>query len=185
MLVIKHNLIVFFLCVISAHSIADITQKNKINILLQNLKKTENVNNAKIIEKKIWSLWHKHPSNPNLTDKLELGMTIMDGGNYEFALKIFDNIIEKDPMWAEAWNKRATLMYLIVKYDQSLKDIDSTLKIEPRHFGALSGKIQILLKQKKYLMVLNNLKKLKMINPTRVNNNLIIELEELVNGLNI
>ena len=52
MLVIKHNLIVFFLCVISAHSIADITQKNKINILLQNLKKTENINNAKIIEKK-------------------------------------------------------------------------------------------------------------------------------------
>ena len=71
-------------------------------------------------------------------------------GSFDYALQIFTNIIHKDPSWSEAWNKRATLLFLMNDFSQSLKDIDQVLKLEPRHFGALSGRAQIYIKQERF-----------------------------------
>ena len=57
----------------------------------------------------------------------------------ETAYNKFTEVIEMDPNWAEAWNKRATVLYLMGKYELSQADIDKVLAIEERHFGALSG----------------------------------------------
>ena len=64
------------------------------------------------------------------------------------AFDIFTKVIELDPTWAEAWNKRATVLYLMGNYELSQKDIDMVLSLEKRHFGALSGQglVQIALK---------------------------------------
>ena len=70
---------------------------------------------------------------------MTLGTKHMSNGNYIAAYSIFTKIIEKDPKWAEGWNKRATVSFLMGNYENSLKDIDETLLREPRHFGALSG----------------------------------------------
>ncbi len=51
----------------------------------------------------------------------------------------FTEVIELDPNWAEAWNKRATVLYLMGNLELSQNDIDMVLKLEKRHFGALSG----------------------------------------------
>ena len=67
----------------------------------------------------------------------------MENGQHNYAYKIFSNIIFEDPKWSEAWNKRATVLFLMKKYELSLKDIDKTLDLEPRHFGALDGLGQI------------------------------------------
>ena len=55
------------------------------------------------------------------------------------AHNIFSKAIELDPNWAEAWNKRATVLYLMGEFEKSQKDIDKVLSLEKRHFGALSG----------------------------------------------
>jgi tetratricopeptide (TPR) repeat protein len=64
--------------------------------------------------------------------------------NYEVALALLDKIVDLQPDWAEAWNKRATVRYLVDDYDGSMADIAHVLKLEPRHFGALSGMGMIL-----------------------------------------
>ncbi len=52
---------------------------------------------------------------------------------------VFTEVIALDDKWAEAWNKRATVLYLMGEYEKSQKDIDKVLSLEKRHFGALSG----------------------------------------------
>jgi tetratricopeptide (TPR) repeat protein len=64
--------------------------------------------------------------------------------NYEVALALLDKIVDLQPDWAEAWNKRATVRYIIDDFDGSMADIAHVLKLEPRHFGALSGMGMIL-----------------------------------------
>jgi tetratricopeptide (TPR) repeat protein len=63
----------------------------------------------------------------------------MSRGELEKAYEIFSVIIDSAPDWAEGWNKRATVLYLMGRYQESLEDIDEVLKHESRHFGALSG----------------------------------------------
>ena len=59
---------------------------------------------------------------------------------WPIACKFFTSIIAQDPSYSEAWNRRATLRYMMHQYQGSLEDIEETLKLEPRHFGALSGR---------------------------------------------
>jgi tetratricopeptide (TPR) repeat protein len=58
---------------------------------------------------------------------------------YPLALDILDQVVILQPAYAEAWNKRATVHFLLDDYGSSLGDIRQTLALEPRHFGALSG----------------------------------------------
>ena len=66
-----------------------------------------------------------------MSEKLEFGTKLMYKGQYEYALKIFTDIIETDPEWSEAWNKRATLLFLMKDYQKSLDDISKVLDLEP------------------------------------------------------
>ena len=59
----------------------------------------------------------------------------MHQGNFKFALQVFNNvIIESDPSWSEAWNKRATLLFLMKEYQKSLSDIEIVLKFRTQTF---------------------------------------------------
>ena len=114
-------------------------QKNELNKLFSELKKINNSSEAKIIENKIWKLWTTHPSEQSLTNLLAKGSSYMSQDKLTSAHNVFSKAIELDPNWAEAWNKRATVLYLMGKYELSQADIDKVLKIEKRHFGALTG----------------------------------------------
>ena len=185
MSVIKYKFIILFLFIFTSFASAEISQTEQLNKLFDKLSKSHNVNTAKLVEQEIWAVWHKHPKNINLTDKLELGTELMYQGDYKYALQIFTNIIKTDPSWPEAWNKRATLLFFMKEYQRSLDDIDKVLSIEPRHFGALSGRVQIFIELQEYQKAIKDLKKIKKIHPIITNNNLITELEKLVKGLSI
>ena len=127
----------FFLFI--SFSYADNTHQNQINKLFDQLKNTKNYKTAKEIESKIWGLWTTHPTEESLTKLLEKGSSYMSKNQFTSAHNVFSKAIELDPKWAEAWNKRATVLYLMGNYELSQKDIDEVLKLEKRHFGALSG----------------------------------------------
>ena len=75
-------------------------------------------------------------------------------------------ILELTPDWAEGWNKRATVLYLMGRYQESLKDIDEVLKRESRHFGALSGQCLVHIKLKNYEKAIKSYETVKKIYPS-------------------
>jgi tetratricopeptide (TPR) repeat protein len=106
--------------------------------LFDSLKKASSTDEADVIEAKIWTIWLQ-ANDPAIDKLMEQGSTAMGNQDYPAAMQSFNEIIEKKPDFAEGWNKRATLYYLMGDYVHSLKDIDHTLELEPRHIGALSG----------------------------------------------
>ncbi len=66
-------------------------------------------------------------------------MEAAQASHRDVALSLLDKVVVLDPGWAEAWNKRATLRFLDDDDSGAMEDIDHTLALEPRHFGALSG----------------------------------------------
>ena len=61
----------------------------------------------------------------------------MHYGNYDYALEVFNNIIYTDPKWSEAWNKRATLFFLMKNINHLLNDIDKVLDLESQTFWCI------------------------------------------------
>ena len=169
-----------FLIVSSFFLSAQSSQKIALDKLFDQLIKTNNFNNAEQLEKKIWSVWSKHPNDNRLTEKLEFGTELMRYGNYNYALKVFDNIIVTDPQWSEAWNKRATLYFLMGKFTNSLNDIDKVLTIEPRHFGALSGQARIYIKLQKYEKAIKSIERALEFYPSFKSRELIPGIERLI-----
>lgn len=106
--------------------------------LFENLRTAPTPAAAAGLESEIWTIWIKS-GDASLDQVFEVGSQAMAVGDMATALKIFDAIVQKAPDFAEGWNKRATIYYLIGNYEASLADIDRTLELEPHHFGALSG----------------------------------------------
>ena len=97
---------------------------------------------------------------------------------------IFSNIVEKEPDWAEGWNKRATVLFLMNEYQSSLEDIQETLIREPRHFGALSGQGLVYIELKQYEKAIDSYKEAQKIYPTiHAAKKMIPQLQELINNL--
>ena len=93
---------------------------------------------AQVIEAQIWLIWMDAKDGP--TDTLmQLGLGAMQSGNLAGALELFDAVTLQKPDFAEGWNKRATVLYMLGAYDRSAEDVTKVLELEPRHFGALAG----------------------------------------------
>ena len=105
---------------------------------------------AFIIEQEIWALWSTHPTDEKLTARLEEGSQFVRDQNYLKAKDIFTEIINLDQSWAEAWNKRATVLYMLGEFKKSQDDIDQVLALEQRHFGALAGQGLVNIQLKNY-----------------------------------
>ncbi len=67
------------------------------------------------------------------------GRRFVERGVLHSALGNFGFIIKLDPDYAEAWHRRASVHYRMGNFTSSIEDIERTLALEPRHFGALAG----------------------------------------------
>ena len=144
-------------------------RESELNNLFKQLKNSETTK-AIEIENKIWKIWSIHPSNDRrgyrLTELLAQGSFLMTQKELRKAYGVFSQIILEDPNWSEAWNKRATVLYMLGRYEQSQIDIDEVLKLEKRHFGALSGQGLVQTELKNYEKAINSFKEVQKIYPS-------------------
>ncbi len=106
--------------------------------LFTQLAKAKNELDAKGIAEQIERIWAKSGS-----DTADLLMSRVDialqARQYNVALDIVDSVIALEPKWADAWNKRATILFLQNDFDGSMRDIRQVLALEPRHYMAIGG----------------------------------------------
>ena len=94
---------------------------------------------------------------------------------------MFSDLIELDPKWAEAWNKRATVFYLIGEYQKSQNDIDKVLDLEKRHFGALAGQGLVNIELQNYEKAIKSYEDAMQIYPTLKSGKIMIKnIKELI-----
>ena len=117
----------------------------RLNALFGQLKAASGPAESVSIEQEIWAVWLDAPDEATQS-LLDSGMDAMHSGDLAAALEAFDEVVALTPAFAEGWNKRATVHYLLNNLQQSLEDIAETLKLEPRHFGALSGRGLVFIK---------------------------------------
>jgi tetratricopeptide (TPR) repeat protein len=98
---------------------------------------------AEPIEEEIWSAWMYH-GHEEAERALELASRDIAAGRHDIAETRLAILLRRRPDWAEAWNKRATLLYLMERDAESVAAIHRALELEPRHFGALCGLGEIL-----------------------------------------
>ena len=90
------------------------------------------------LEAAIWEQWTM-VSDPKQREMMLQGMAEMQQREFKASAETYTRLIEIAPDLSEAWNKRATVHWLMGNFPASLADICETVKREPRHFGAYSG----------------------------------------------
>jgi tetratricopeptide (TPR) repeat protein len=143
MLFLRPIIIAMFFCVtLLAAPFSDLQADQtdiRLPALFEKLHATSDKVTAEAIADQIWAIWSEHGDDERLSQNLLLGTAQMNAGSLRAAEETLTTIIDTDPAFAEAWNKRATVYFLMGAFAQSKRDIAQTIIREPRHFGALSG----------------------------------------------
>jgi len=126
----------------------------RLNNLFKKLNETENQDEIRDLISDIWNIWYE-VDDPKVIEYFEKGIQAMNLRNYPLAIRFFNNLIDEDPNFAEGWNKRATVHFMMGNFDQSMQDIIKTLELEPRHFGALDGMGLIFIHQGQFQQALD------------------------------
>ena len=176
----KKFFLIFLLYFLSQLSSFSDERDIKLNQLFIELKVNQS-NDAFIVEQEIWKLWSTHPTDIKLTARLEEGAQFVRTQQLSKAIEIFTEVIKLDQNWAEAWNKRATVFYMMGKFKQSQEDIDKVLALEARHFGALAGQGLVNIQLKNYEKAIFSYRQVKEIHPSMQSPEIMIRrIEELI-----
>ena len=140
-------------------------ERNKIEILLDNLASSPSPSESGLIRREVWSLWLEGYIDRRNKRQVDEALDLFNTGKLEKAKIAFSEIIELDPDYVEGWNKRATVKFLLGDFYGSLKDIEEVLKRQPRHFGAISGSGLILIHNSDFREAYKSYKRLTEIDP--------------------
>lgn len=121
----------------STLAFADQTDR-RLDGLFEQLRATEDAQLGAVLTGEIWDIW-RQTDNEAAARLMEQGTRAMALEQYDDALAVLDEVVKTAPKYAEGWNTRATLLYLMGDYSASALDVRRALALEPRHFGAWSG----------------------------------------------
>ena len=114
----------------------------RLDALFAELQTTTDPARADALTERIWTVWLES-SSAAASVLVQQGIIAMRQEDHQLAMDSFDAAIAFAPEFAEAWNKRATLFFIMGNYQASIADIQQVLALEPRHFGAWSGLAQM------------------------------------------
>jgi tetratricopeptide (TPR) repeat protein len=133
-----------------------------------------------LAEHSVWQVWSRS-GDKDIDGQFQVGVEQMSRGDADAAVETFTRIIQRKPDFAEAWNKRATLYFLMGENEKSLHDCDEVMKRNPAHFGALAGYGQIYLRLDQPERALTYFRRALRINPNmRGIEQVIPEIEQLL-----
>jgi len=119
------------------------TPENRLDTLFGELKRERNERAAERIAARIWEEWNRSGS-ASVDLMMQWSQKAMQEEKFDVALDFLDQVVTLRPSYAEGWNRRATVHFMMRSFGKSMADIDRTLQLEPRHFGALAGLAQIM-----------------------------------------
>ena len=119
------------------------TKAARLDQLFTDLKRERNEKAAERIAGRIWNEWFQSGS-ASVDLMMQWSQKAIENQKFDVALDFLDQVVILQPTYAEGWNRRATVHYMMKNFGKSMSDIDHTLRLEPRHFGALSGLAQIM-----------------------------------------
>ncbi|MBD2296130.1 tetratricopeptide repeat protein [Anabaena sphaerica FACHB-251] len=145
-----------------------------INFLLEDLKNPDALVREQAT-RKIWRLWFQQKGISGL-EKIDYSQKLMDAGEIGTAEEVLTKLIQAQPDFAEAWNRRAFLYYSVGNYHKSLDDCQMVVQLNPMHFGALHGMGLCYAALKKYREAIQTFQQALKIQPySLVNQKLILE----------
>ena len=106
--------------------------------LFEQLKQAQTPREALLLESAVWRIWAEIEDD-DIAFLYRRGVEAMSADRPDDALGFFTEITKRAPGFAEGWNKRATVFYMMGDFAGSVVDVEHTLALEPQHFGALSG----------------------------------------------
>lgn len=130
------------LLLVSPAGAKDYVDRQAVDTLFAELRKAPDAAAAEAITQTIWAYW-TNPTDETLSAEMAEALAAEGRGDLSNCLAILDRMVSEYPDYAEGWNRRATIYYLQDNFAASLADIDKVLALEPRHFGALSGRVMI------------------------------------------
>ena len=140
---------IFLICCLFFNSAAADQLDPKLIELFDKLYIAQSNNEINSLTQDIWKIWDE-TNDPKIEADYYRGLEAMRTGDYVMSIAFFTRVIEKNPDFAEGWNKRATVYYILGQFDKSMIDINKTLLLEPRHFGAMDGMGLIFIQLQQY-----------------------------------
>ena len=122
---------------LGAARLGDMGQMQDVPLLVEALRDPDAVVRT-LAYQSLWQIWGRS-GDLDVDGMFEHGVDQMNQRDFAEAIETFSQIIQKKPDFAEGWNKRATIYYLIGEYEKSLADCEQVIRRNPVHFGVLSG----------------------------------------------
>ena len=116
---------------------------SRLGILFHRLALSPDAGTATEAEEQIWDAWMYH-THEGAERALDLAVRDMAAQRWDLAETRLTQLLRRRPDYAEAWNKRATLYYMLERDDESVRDMHRALELEPRHFAAICSFAEIL-----------------------------------------
>ena len=160
----------------SAGLAGEAEDKAALDKLFADLRVAPDASTAHEIDQRIWFYWTT-PSDPILAGRMREALTARAMGDSMAAIRLLDELVADFPQYAEGWNQRATLYYMIGDYEASIADCARVLELEPRHFGALSGRALMYLQLGKRALALKDMATAIAIHPFLTERQLFPELD--------
>jgi tetratricopeptide (TPR) repeat protein len=112
--------------------------------LFRRLTQTMDADEADALQDMVWNCWMQH-GEARAVNELEHATRAIVAHDFGVAERMLKRLVVAFPEVPEVWNKQATLYYLQGAEEPCVQAIHRTLRLEPRHFGAICGFAEILL----------------------------------------